>query len=161
MRKALTMQFTIGLVIYYGISIAGYWAYGSAVSEYLPYQLSGPKWANILINLTAFLQSIVSQHVSSRTSIVLKFILFAIIANASGSLSAIADVLRTNSWGSWHQIPKARWRDVLQNQLPTAIPFASITLWAKHICDCSVSVHGGFCEPLWVFYAFPAYFRVP
>ncbi|WOL04429.1 hypothetical protein Cni_G13150 [Canna indica] len=62
MRKALTMQFTAGLAFYYGISVAGYWAYGSAVSEYLPYQLSGPRWANVLINSAAFLQSIVSQH---------------------------------------------------------------------------------------------------
>ncbi|XP_020088093.1 proline transporter 1-like [Ananas comosus] len=62
MRKALTMQFTVGLAIYYGVSIAGYWAYGASVSEYLPNQLSGPKWAIVLINSTAFLQSIVSQH---------------------------------------------------------------------------------------------------
>lgn len=57
------MQFTVGLAIYYGVSIAGYWAYGASVSEYLPNQLSGPKWAIVLINSTAFLQSIVSQHV--------------------------------------------------------------------------------------------------
>ncbi|RRT82110.1 hypothetical protein B296_00001039 [Ensete ventricosum] len=62
MRKALMMQYTVGLAVYYGISIAGYWAYGSSVSEYLPYQLSGPRWGNVLINSTAFLQSVVSQH---------------------------------------------------------------------------------------------------
>ncbi|XP_038971983.1 proline transporter 1-like [Phoenix dactylifera] len=61
-RKALAMQYTVGLAIYYGVSILGYWAYGSSVSEYLPDQLSGPRWANVLINCTAFLQSIVSQH---------------------------------------------------------------------------------------------------
>ncbi|XP_010927548.1 proline transporter 1 [Elaeis guineensis] len=62
MRKALTMQYTAGLAIYYGVTILGYWAYGSAVSEYLPTQLSGPRWANVLVNCTAFLQSAVSQH---------------------------------------------------------------------------------------------------
>ncbi|KAJ1704138.1 hypothetical protein LUZ63_003917 [Rhynchospora breviuscula] len=62
MRKALVMQYTVGLAIYYGISIAGYWAYGASVSEYLPEELSGPTWAKVLINSTAFLQSIMSQH---------------------------------------------------------------------------------------------------
>lgn len=62
MRKALTLQFTVGLAVYYGVSIVGYWAYGSSVSEYLPAELSGPRWAKVLINTTAFLQSIVSQH---------------------------------------------------------------------------------------------------
>ncbi|KAJ0969099.1 hypothetical protein J5N97_021976 [Dioscorea zingiberensis] len=62
MRKALVLQYTIGLSIYYGVSIVGYWAYGSSVSEYLPSELSGPKWAKVVINSVAFLQSIVSQH---------------------------------------------------------------------------------------------------
>ncbi|KAF3337241.1 proline transporter 2-like protein [Carex littledalei] len=62
MRKALATQYTIGLAIYYGISIAGYWAYGATVSAYLPEELSGPTWAKVLINGTAFLQSIMSQH---------------------------------------------------------------------------------------------------
>ena len=65
MRKALSMQYTVGLVFYYGVSIAGYWAYGSEVSEYLPNQLSGPRWVKVLINTAIFLQSIVSQHVSN------------------------------------------------------------------------------------------------
>jgi amino acid permease len=63
MRRALLLQYTAGAAVYYGISVAGYWAYGAAVSEYLPDQLSGPSWATVLINATAFLQSIVSQHV--------------------------------------------------------------------------------------------------
>ncbi|BAB92574.1 proline transport protein-like [Oryza sativa Japonica Group] len=62
MRRALLLQYTAGAAVYYGISVAGYWAYGAAVSEYLPDQLSGPSWATVLINATAFLQSIVSQH---------------------------------------------------------------------------------------------------
>uniref|UniRef100_A0A453G8I3 Amino acid transporter transmembrane domain-containing protein n=2 Tax=Aegilops tauschii subsp. strangulata TaxID=200361 RepID=A0A453G8I3_AEGTS len=63
MRRALALQYTVGAAGYYGISVAGYWAYGAAASEYLPNQLSGPRWASVLINATAFLQSIVSQHV--------------------------------------------------------------------------------------------------
>ena len=65
MRKALHLQFTVGLAIYYGVSIAGYWSYGSAVSEYLPEELGGPRWAKVLINLVVFTQSIISQHVRS------------------------------------------------------------------------------------------------
>ena len=63
MRKALYTQYTAGLLVYYGVSIVGYWAYGSAVSTYLPEELSGPKWVKIVINFATFLQSIVSQHV--------------------------------------------------------------------------------------------------
>ncbi|KAL4566637.1 hypothetical protein LXL04_030757 [Taraxacum kok-saghyz] len=62
MRKALHLQFSVGLAFYYGVSIAGYWAYGSSVSEYLPAELSGPKWARIVINSVVFTQSIISQH---------------------------------------------------------------------------------------------------
>jgi len=47
MRKALSMQSTLGLSIYYGVSIIGYWAYGSSVSEYLPKELSRPKSAKV------------------------------------------------------------------------------------------------------------------
>ncbi|KAF7135669.1 hypothetical protein RHSIM_Rhsim08G0180100 [Rhododendron simsii] len=62
MRKALYLQYSAGLMVYYGVSIVGYWAYGSTVSEYLPKELSGPKWVKILINAAVFVQSIVSQH---------------------------------------------------------------------------------------------------
>ncbi|ONI08185.1 hypothetical protein PRUPE_5G162500 [Prunus persica] len=62
MRKALYLQFSVGLVFYYGVSMVGYWAYGSTVSEYLPGELSGPKSVKVLINAAVFLQSIVSQH---------------------------------------------------------------------------------------------------
>ncbi|XP_059441420.1 proline transporter 1-like [Corylus avellana] len=62
MRKALYLQYTVGLIFYYGVSIAGYWAYGSTVSVYLPEELSGPKWAKVVINSGVILQSIVSQH---------------------------------------------------------------------------------------------------
>ncbi|KAL5717965.1 hypothetical protein ACHQM5_010913 [Ranunculus cassubicifolius] len=62
MRKALYLQYTIGLGVYYGVSIVGYWAYGSSVSEYLPKELSGPKWSKVTINSMVFLQTIISQH---------------------------------------------------------------------------------------------------
>ncbi|KAK3037498.1 hypothetical protein RJ639_030306, partial [Escallonia herrerae] len=62
MRKALCLQYSVGLGVYYGVSIVGYWAYGSTVSEYLPTELSGPKWVKVSINLAAFVQSIISQH---------------------------------------------------------------------------------------------------
>ncbi|XP_074287589.1 proline transporter 2-like [Silene latifolia] len=63
MRRVLAVQYTAGLVVYYGVSILGYWAYGSEVSDYLPKALSGPKWAKVLINLAVFLQNVISQHV--------------------------------------------------------------------------------------------------
>ncbi|KAL6616577.1 hypothetical protein ACP70R_038847 [Stipagrostis hirtigluma subsp. patula] len=62
MRRALLLQYTAGAAAYYGVSVAGYWAYGAAASEYLPDQLGGPRWAVALINAAAFLQSVVSQH---------------------------------------------------------------------------------------------------
>ncbi|KAJ1391915.1 Amino acid transporter, transmembrane domain [Sesbania bispinosa] len=62
MRKALYSQYTLGVLFYYGVTIVGYWAYGTLVSSYLPENLSGPKWINVLINAIVFLQSIVSQH---------------------------------------------------------------------------------------------------
>lgn len=63
LRRALYVQYTLVLIIYYGVSIAGYWAYGSEVPDYLPKALSGPKWAKVLINLAVFLQNVISQHV--------------------------------------------------------------------------------------------------
>ncbi|KAF7848978.1 hypothetical protein BT93_L1377 [Corymbia citriodora subsp. variegata] len=63
MRKALGLQFTVGLVVYYGVTLAGYWAYGSGVAEYLPKELSGPKWVKVFVNSSIFLQSIISQHI--------------------------------------------------------------------------------------------------
>ncbi|KAH9313218.1 hypothetical protein KI387_028253, partial [Taxus chinensis] len=62
MHKALYFQFTIGLTVYYTVTIIGYWAYGSSVSDYLLDELSGPKWAKILANVAVYLQVIVSQH---------------------------------------------------------------------------------------------------
>ncbi|KAF8018196.1 hypothetical protein BT93_H3177 [Corymbia citriodora subsp. variegata] len=63
MRKALGLQYTVGLIVYYGVTVAGYWAYGSEVSEYLPEELSRPKWVKVFVNSSVFLQSIISQHI--------------------------------------------------------------------------------------------------
>ncbi|GAB2289441.1 hypothetical protein Dimus_023750 [Dionaea muscipula] len=62
MRKSLFLQYTIGLGVYYGVSIMGYWAYGSSVTAYLPTDLRGPKWVKVLINSCVFMQNIISQH---------------------------------------------------------------------------------------------------
>lgn len=62
MQRALYFQFSIGLLIYYGVTIIGYWAYGSSVSGYLLSDVSGPKWEKVLANAAMFLQSIISQH---------------------------------------------------------------------------------------------------
>ncbi|GAU48840.1 hypothetical protein TSUD_186150 [Trifolium subterraneum] len=62
MRKALFSQYSVGVLFYYGVTLVGYWAYGSAVSSYIPENLSGPRWINVLVNVIVFLQSIVSQH---------------------------------------------------------------------------------------------------
>ncbi|GAY47258.1 hypothetical protein CUMW_103220 [Citrus unshiu] len=63
MRKALYSQYTVGLLFYYGVTIIGYWAYGSSVSAYLPEQIGGAKWIKVFVNAAVFLQSLVSQHV--------------------------------------------------------------------------------------------------
>ncbi|KAI5329686.1 hypothetical protein L3X38_029083 [Prunus dulcis] len=62
MRKALYVQFSGGILFSYAVPMMGYWAYGSKVSENLPNELNGPKWAKVLINAAVFVQSIVSQH---------------------------------------------------------------------------------------------------
>lgn len=62
MHKALYFQFSIGLSIYYAVTIIGYWAYGSSVSEYILSDVSGAKWAKVLANAAMFIQSIISQH---------------------------------------------------------------------------------------------------
>ncbi|KAH9720544.1 proline transporter 2 [Citrus sinensis] len=72
MRKALYVQFTVGLLFYYGIPIVGYWAYGSTASVYLPEQISCVKWVKVFINSSVFLQSMVCQQVKANTARVKK-----------------------------------------------------------------------------------------
>lgn len=64
MRKAMYLQYTVGLLVYYGVCLIGYWAYGTQATQYLPNQLGGRMWIQVLINVAVFLQSIISQHVS-------------------------------------------------------------------------------------------------
>jgi len=54
-----------GAAANYGVSAAGYWAYGSAVSEYLPDELGGPRWAVVIINAAARLPA--ERRLAART----------------------------------------------------------------------------------------------
>ena len=71
MRRALAVQYTAGAAAYYGVSTAGYWAYGSAVSEYLPDELGGPRWAVVIINAAARLPA--ERRLSTRAYAALLF----------------------------------------------------------------------------------------
>lgn len=62
--KALALQFTIGSIPFFVITLVGYWAYGNAVYPYLLINLSGPKWAITFANVAALLQAIIVFFVS-------------------------------------------------------------------------------------------------
>jgi len=64
MMKALYFQFTVGVLPMYAVTFIGYWAYGSSTSTYLFNSVSGPLWVKALANISAFLQSVISLHVS-------------------------------------------------------------------------------------------------
>jgi amino acid permease len=63
MQRALYMQFTAGIVIFYSVTFAGYWAFGSATSSYLLNAVHGPKWAVTLANVAVFFQTVISLHI--------------------------------------------------------------------------------------------------
>jgi nitrate reductase NapE component len=63
-RKALGLQFTVGTFPILVLTFVGYWAYGNAVSPYMLNSVSGPKSAVTVANAAAFLQAIISLHVS-------------------------------------------------------------------------------------------------
>jgi hypothetical protein len=63
--KALGMQFTVGTFPFLVLTFVGYWAYGNTANPYLLLSLSGPKSLVTIANAAAFLQAIVSLHVSS------------------------------------------------------------------------------------------------
>lgn len=123
-------------------SIAGDWAYGSAVSEYLPYQLSGRKCRNQFNSLGLFAKYSFSTCKSS-----------SILLAPCYSWSLLMHLTSCPRFQMFrapnHEALDPKFQkldegiDVLQNQPPTAILFASINLWAKHICHCFVSIHGG------------------
>jgi hypothetical protein len=62
--KALGMQFTLGTFPFLLLTFVGYWAYGNGASVYLLSSLGGPKSLVTIANAAAFLQAIVSLHVS-------------------------------------------------------------------------------------------------
>ncbi|GAB2221276.1 hypothetical protein Droror1_Dr00012450 [Drosera rotundifolia] len=127
MRKALFVQYTLGLTVYYGVCIMGYWAYGTSVSDYLPNNLTGPKWANVVANSGVYLQNIVSQHmflqpvhealdtkflkldksINSRQNLQRRFVLRALLFTATTFVAAalpfIGDFI--NFLGSFALIP--------------------------------------------------------
>lgn len=63
MRKALGVQYSVGMLSYYSVAILGYWAYGNSVSVYLPGDINAAKWVRLILNSAVFLQTIISQHV--------------------------------------------------------------------------------------------------
>jgi len=65
MHKALVMQFTLGTFPIILVMMTAYWAYGNAVNLYLLNSTSGSRPWVALANVMAFLQMIVSIHVSS------------------------------------------------------------------------------------------------
>lgn len=68
MKKALWFQFTIGSFPLYAVIFIGYWAYGSSTSSYLLNNTKGPIWIKAVANLSAFLQTVISLHVSHNWS---------------------------------------------------------------------------------------------
>lgn len=66
MYKALGLQFTVGTVPIVLLSFVGYWAYGNMATPYILNSLSGPKSAVTVANAAAFLQAIISLHVSQQ-----------------------------------------------------------------------------------------------
>ncbi|KAH9776504.1 proline transporter 2 [Citrus sinensis] len=100
MRKALYSQYTVGLLFYYGVTIIGYWAYGSSVSVYLPEQIGGAKWIKVFVNAAVFLQSLVSQHAKAKASTIQKKawhwfnILFFTLVTIATTVAAVRNVVK-------------------------------------------------------------------
>lgn len=59
-KKALSVQFTVGTFLILMITFVGYWAYGNSVAPYMLNSISGPKSALVVANAAAFLQMIIS-----------------------------------------------------------------------------------------------------
>ncbi len=62
--KALGFQYIVGATPVIVLIFVAYWAYGNGVSEYLLYSTSGPTWLVTVANVAAFLQILVTIHVS-------------------------------------------------------------------------------------------------
>eukprot|EP00253_Pinus_taeda_P006690 PITA_06690 len=68
MQKALSLQFTAGIVPFYAVTFIGYLAYGSSTSSYLLNNVHEPKWIKILANAAVFFQTDISLHPHVRVS---------------------------------------------------------------------------------------------
>ncbi|KAJ8764015.1 hypothetical protein K2173_004895 [Erythroxylum novogranatense] len=68
MLKALYVQFTVGVIPLFAVTLAGYWAYGSSTSTYLLSSTSGPVWLKAIANISAFLQAIIAFHIFASPS---------------------------------------------------------------------------------------------
>jgi hypothetical protein len=62
--KALGFLYIVGATPVIVLICVAYWAYGNGVSEYLLYSTSGPTWLVTVANVAAFLQVLVTIHVS-------------------------------------------------------------------------------------------------
>ncbi|XP_058099513.1 probable proline transporter 2 isoform X2 [Magnolia sinica] len=63
MQKALSFQFTAGVLPLYAVTFMGYWAYGSSSSTYLLNSVNGPPWVKVTANIAAFLQTVIALHI--------------------------------------------------------------------------------------------------
>ncbi len=63
--KALGFEYIVGATPVIVLVFVAYWAYGNGVSEYLLYSTSGPTWLVTIANVAAFLQVLVTIHVST------------------------------------------------------------------------------------------------
>ncbi|KAJ8759597.1 hypothetical protein K2173_008777 [Erythroxylum novogranatense] len=63
MIKALYVQFTVGVLPLFAVTLAGYWGYGSSTSTYLLSDISGPVWLKTTANVSALLQAVISFHI--------------------------------------------------------------------------------------------------
>ncbi|CAK9140775.1 unnamed protein product [Ilex paraguariensis] len=111
MRKALYAQYSVGQAVYYGVTIVGYWAYGSTVCEYLPKELSGPRWVKMFVAPirealdTKFLNLEESMH--SRQNIKRLFSLRALFFSANTLVTAAFPFMGdfVNLLGSFTRVP--------------------------------------------------------
>jgi hypothetical protein len=63
MQKALYLNFTVGLLPLWTVTLVGYWAYGSSTSSYLLNNAHGSKWIKTVANAAAFLQTVITIHI--------------------------------------------------------------------------------------------------
>lgn len=148
MRKALYSQYTVGLLFYYGVTIIGYWAYGSSVSVYLPEQIGGAKWIKVFVNAAVFLQSLVSQHVRLTMSFIYNLCSFGstyIYVNTNNEYIYIG-VYFASLRDPWHKAPSAGREHVFSRKHQTKIFRTRGYFHSKYICSCSFSFPWGFYQ---------------